>query len=380
MVQDSSFTFKAICLCALVAQNTGLVIVTRYSKGVLKEEYLASSVVLMMEITKLVFASICISLKAEDSFLNLKDWSLAGKLIWLIQNSLVMSVPALCYFFQNVLAYTALENLSSSVYGVLQQAKILTAAVFSVILLRKKISLTRWRALVLLFLGAALVEHHTFQDHGDKVYGNPVKGTLAMLAMISLSGFAGVYYEKKLKGVNQSPQDKLSVWDRNVQLATWSIGFACFGLFKDRSLIMSDGLFAGWSIVTVFQCFLMTSGGLLVAVIIKYCDVIIKGMATTIALITISLTGWLFLDDMLDLIFMIGMSVTIIAVLNYNEKQPESRAKVLTDKKDVIERQNLLPPAGGGKQTKDMHPEDSGVEVELGISRLRHSSVSNSSV
>jgi len=371
MVQDSSFTFKAICLCALVAQNTGLVIVTRYSKAVLKEEYLASSVVLMMEITKLVFASICISLKKEDSFLNLKDWSLAGKLIWLIKNSLVMSVPALCYFLQNVLAYTALENLSSSVYGVLQQAKILTAAVFSVILLRKKISLTRWRALVLLFLGAALVEHHTFQDHSDKVYGNPVEGTFAMLFMISLSGFAGVYYEKMLKGVNQSPQDKLSVWDRNVQLATWSIGFACFGLFKDRSLIMSDGLFAGWSLVTVFQCFLMTSGGLLVAVIIKYCDVIIKGMATTIALITISLTSWLFLEDQLDLIFLIGMSVTIIAVLNYNDKQPECPAKGLTDKKDAIERQNLLPTAGGGKQTKDVLPED--VEVELGISRLRHS-------
>merc|ERR550517_1217135 len=207
----------------------------------------------MMELTKLIFATTCIYLKREDSFLNKMDWSTPKKVFWLIKNSLVMSVPALCYFLQNILAYTALENLSSSVYGVLQQAKILTAAIFSVVLLRKKISQTKWRALLLLFLGATLVEHHTFQEHGDDSLGNPVTGTIAMMTMISMSGFAGVYYEKMLKGVNQSPEDKLSVWDRNVQLATWSIGFAMFGLSKDRSLIMSEGLFAGWSFVTVFQ-------------------------------------------------------------------------------------------------------------------------------
>jgi len=370
MVQDSSSTFKAICLCALVAQNTGLVIVTRYSKGVLQEEYLASSVVLMMELTKLIFASTCVTLKKEDSFLNKKAWSPAEKLIWLIKNSLVMGVPALCYFVQNLLAYTALENLSSSVYGVLQQAKILTAAIFSVVLLRKKISLTKWRALLLLFLGATLVEHHTFQEHGDDSQGNPVTGTIAMMAMISMSGFAGVYYEKMLKGVNQSPEDKLSVWDRNVQLATWSIGFAMFGLFKDRAQILEDGLFFGWSFVTVFQCFLMTSGGLLVAVIIKYCDVIIKGMATTIALITISLVGYWFLGDDLDLIFLIGMTCTILAVLNYNEKVPVAKLDATE-----LEKETLLA-AGSNPQTKgngDLMEQDS-EEVELGENQNQESS------
>merc|ERR1719397_1416883 len=277
--------------------------------------------------TKLIFASTCVHLKREDSFLNKKDWTTLNKLTWLIRNSLVMAVPALCYFIQNILAYTALENLSSSVYGVLQQAKILTAAIFSVALLRKKISLTKWRALLLLFLGATLVEHHTFQEHGDEAKGNPLKGTVAMMTMITMSGFAGVYYEKMLKGVNQSPHDKLSVWDRNVQLAFWSIAFSFFGLFKDSEQILQDGLFYGWSMVTVFQYFLMTSGGLLIAVIIKYCDVIIKGMATTIALISISIVSWWFLGDNLDLIFLIGMSVTIIAVFNYNDKIPELKTK-----------------------------------------------------
>jgi len=368
MAQDSSYIFKAVCLCLLVCQNTGLVIVTRYSKAVLKEQYLASSVVLCMETTKLIFSGTCVALKTGDSFLNSKDdWSVFNKLTWLIRNSCVMSVPALCYFLQNVLAYTALENLSSSVYGVLQQAKILTAALFTVVILGRNITLPKWRALFLLFLGAALVEHHTFQEHGDKAKGNPVKGTLAMMTMITMSGFAGVYYEKMLKGVNQTPHDKLSVWDRNVQLAFWSIGFSFSGLFKDREYILDYGLFYGWSMVTVFQYFLMTSGGLLIAVIIKYCDVIIKGMATTIALITISLVSWYFLGDNLDLIFLIGMSVTIVAVLNYNEKQPE-----------VVSTRSQLTPERAGPITdeevdqllKEAGDEDVN-DTELGI-RVRH--------
>jgi len=262
-----------------------------------------------------------------------------------MRNSIVMSVPALCYFFNNVLAYTALENLSSSVYGVLQQAKILAFALFSVILLRKKISCSKWRALLLLFMGASLVEHHTFQAHEDSSNGNPVKGTIAMMIMVLMSGFSGVYYEKMLKGVSKSPEDNLSVWDRNVQLAAWSIGFAMFGLFKDIDQINKKGMFFGWSSVTVLQCFLMTSGGLLSAVIIKYCDVIIKGMATTIALIAISLVGWGFLGDALDLIFLNGMGVTILAVFNYNEQRQElPKDTALRD----IEKQNLIPSQGNG--------------------------------
>jgi len=344
MAQDSSYTFKAVCLCLLVCQNTGLVLVTRYSKAILKEQYIASSVVLCMEITKFIFAGTCVAMKKEDSFLNKKDdWSVYTKLKWLIRHSLVMSVPALCYFFQNVLAYTALENLSSSVYGVLQQAKILTAALFTVIILGRSISVVKWRALLLLFLGATLVEHHTFQEHGGETKGNPVKGTVAMMTMITMSGFAGVYYEKMLKGVNQSPHDKLSVWDRNVQLAFWSIGFSFFGLFKDREQIEEEGLFYGWSMVTVFQYFLMTSGGLLIAVIIKYCDVIIKGMATTIALITISILSWLFLGDNLDLVFVIGMTVTIIAVFNYNEKKHEIKPTNFVTKRSQLTPKNAGP-------------------------------------
>merc|ERR1712173_81363 len=96
------------------------------------------------------------------------------------------------------------------------------------------------------------------------------------------------------------------------------------GLFQDRDRILEEGLFTGWSAVTVLQYLLMTAGGLLVAVIIKYLDVIIKGFATAISLIVISLTGYFFLGGALDTIFLIGMGVTIISVFNYNEQPPKA--------------------------------------------------------
>merc|ERR1712173_107865 len=118
------------------------------------------------------------------------------------------------------------------------------------------------------------------------------------------------------------------------------------GLFQDRERILEEGLFTGWSGVTILQYMLMTAGGLLVAVIIKYCDVIIKGFATAISLIIISIVSYLFLGDNLDTIFLIGMGVTIISVFNYNEQpakasQPKTGVKLQDSVKD-LEMQRLV--------------------------------------
>merc|ERR550534_2835535 len=114
----------------------------------------------------------------------------------------------------------------------------------------------------------------------------------------------------------------------------------------------------------------MTSGGLLIAVIIKYCDVIIKGMATTIALITISLLSWWFLGDNLDLIFLIGMSVTIIAVFNYNDKLPELKTKGPRRTQRTPERVGPITDEEVDQLLQEVGEE--GVkDTELGI-RVRH--------
>jgi len=60
-------------------------------------------------------------------------------------------------------------------------------------------------------------------------------------------------------------------------------------------------------------------GGILVAITIKYTDVIIKGFASAMSMVIISLLGYTLLNDTLDLIFLVGVIVTVIATFNYND-------------------------------------------------------------
>ena len=127
----------------------------------------------------------------------------------------------------------------------------------------------------------------------------------------------------------QSNSVALSIWDRNIQLSFWSIMFGFVSLMIDRSWMAEPGgLFHGFSGITLFLVAIWTAGGLLVAMTIKYLDVIIKGFASAISLIIICFCGSLFLGDYLDIVFLVGATVTVIATFNYNDKEKALDAAV----------------------------------------------------
>lgn len=88
------------------------------------------------------------------------------------------------------------------------QLKILTTALFSVLMLNKKLSPQQWSALVILFVGVALVQFRPEDSKSPKTSGSsaqkPLMGLLAVILSCFMSGFAGVYFEKILKGTKQS--------------------------------------------------------------------------------------------------------------------------------------------------------------------------------
>lgn len=142
-----------------------------------------------------------------------------------------------------------------------------------------------------------------------------ISGILAVLCMVMTSGYSAIYFEGMLK----KPGEKLTIWERNFQLALYScillFGVSVYEYSNDTT--GNSGWFQGWSIITVLLAFNGAIGGLLVAATLKYADAILKTLATSAAIILSTYLGYYFLDGPLDIFVTIGTIATILAIFNY---------------------------------------------------------------
>ena len=142
---SSDKLIKYGALFLLVAQMVGLVLLMRYSRTNHPDGqpmYLASTAVFVMEVMKLVIC--CFVIAYQSGGLG----SLLGELkLHVLQSPAEMaklSVPSFLYTVQNNLLYLALSNLDAATYQVCYQLKILTTAVFSMLLLQVRIHDDFW--------------------------------------------------------------------------------------------------------------------------------------------------------------------------------------------------------------------------------------------
>jgi hypothetical protein len=152
---ENSAAIKYGSLTLLVAQMVGLVLLMRYTrtKGAnllpdgTREMYLATTAVFMMEIEKLIICVVVVFFQCGSSLSGLAS-SLHQHILLSPMEVLKLCVPSLLYTIQNNLLYFALSNLDAATYQVCYQLKILTTALFSVILLRvRSLRITFFEAL-----------------------------------------------------------------------------------------------------------------------------------------------------------------------------------------------------------------------------------------
>ncbi|CAM9621983.1 unnamed protein product, partial [Sphacelaria rigidula] len=194
--------------------------------------------------------------------------------------------------------------------------KILTTAVFSMLIMQKRFHARKWRALVLLVLGVTLVSNGSnvasSEDGEEKKDLNSkyMLGVAAVVTEVTLSGFVSVFFEKVLK----SRVVNLSVWDRNYQLAMYSIA-----LYLPMAIMEDGPILKGWSVYTVMLSFLGSAGGLLVAFTMKYTDAVLKTFATSGAIIVCTIAGYFLMNAPLDIPIMIGSVCTVLSLYNYSD-------------------------------------------------------------
>ena len=256
----------------------------------------------------------------------------------------------MAFTLQSNLLFVALANLDAPTYQITYQTKILTTALFSVLLLRRKLTMKKILALLLLTAGVACVQL-------DKVDANASKssqpqnhwvGVFAVLGACCTSGFGGVYFEMVLKrpagAVAVKPP---SVWVKNVQLSMFAFVIALATAYtKDGAEIAERGFFQGYSPLVLGVITLEAGGGLVVAVVIKYADNILKSFATAVSIITSTVVSMYVFGFKVSKLFVIGGLLVFVAIRLYSEEPP--KAKVLAPEVDEAADQ-MLPSGREGR-------------------------------
>jgi UDP-galactose transporter len=220
----------------------------------------------------------------------------------------------------------AVSNLDAATFQVTYQLKILTTAIFSVIMLGRSLSARKWLSLLLLIVGVSIIQvpqHIASPAPGDPQawprtlddlrklgsiaahklrsasyegidadttaaqtpHMNSHIGLTAVLVACALSGLAGVTFEKILKDSPSAAHTTL--WVRNCQLSFWSLFPSLFlgVLWKDGSAIRATGFFAGYNWVVWLAILFQAAGGIVVALVINYADNIAKNFATSVSIV-----------------------------------------------------------------------------------------------
>lgn len=331
----SKLAYMALGLLAV--QNCSAVLVMRYTRATPGQNlYNTQTAVVMQEVMKTV----------ASAFLVVKDKGELRSTFSNMPELLRTSVPAVLYLIQNNLQYVAVSNLHAATYQVTYQLKILSTALLSVCLLGRQLSRTKWLALVVLTAGVAAVQLSELGDTSplststesktpkvpeeeaaiieqqeaataDVVASsvNAVVGLGATLLATLSSGCAGVYFEKMLKG-----RSDLTLWQRNTQLGLYSIIIGLAAIVTtptSRHQVLESGFFYGYTNLTFVNLAVQAFGGLIIAVVIKFADNILKNFATSVSIILSVIFSALFLGQSLSYLFLLGVLLVNYAVFLY---------------------------------------------------------------
>lgn len=369
---DHGSLIKYGSLLLLILQMVGLVLLMRYTRsgagGTEQDLYLASTAVFAMETMKFAICAGVIWFQLGSANLLVKE--MRHHVLDSPGEILKLSVPSFLYMVQNNLLYLALTNLDAATYQVCYQLKILTTAVFSALLLGRKFSATKWTAIVILTVGVAIVQTSGSGDRHSQLAGGDEEssrqqrlvGLIAVLCAACTSGFSGVYFERVsnvlistilwrhcrcviyyhslflnpfmcpsflssnisqiLKG------SSTTLWIRNIQMGLPSIILAFATVFcKDHTAVSERGFFHGYTSLVWLVVFVQAAGGLIVAVVVKYADNVLKTFAASFSIIVSCAVSAVLFDFRPNMQFLVGTLLVVCSTAMYSRPDRRKRRR-----------------------------------------------------
>ena len=230
-----------------------------------------------------------------------------------------MAVPAVMFAFQQVLLIAAATYLDAVTYQIFNQAfKLIPTALFAQWLLGQRLDGMQWSSIPVLALGVVLV---TFNNGPTNEPVRKVSQANWMFGMVSCcisglsSAFAGVYFEKYVKG-RRAP----NLWVRNIQLSAFGVPFsAALAWFKDGGEIIQYGWLQGFSTSTWVVVGLQVFGGLVTGMVVKYCDNVVKNFAIAVSVILTVLVAIPLFGQHPSMYFLVGVGLVLFSVFMYGK-------------------------------------------------------------
>ena len=322
---------RRVSLVALTLQNALSILLLRYVRTTPGPRFINSTAVINSEIQKTILSIFLVINEERNVVKGLK--LMYNKILLQPYDTFKTGIPALLYTLQNNLLFIAISNLDAATFQVSYQMKIFTTAVLMVVILRRSLTLVQWFALFLLFMGISLVQVESMTSTTVKQDVNGLYGLIAVVVACKIlkkinnkviirfcfisgifSGLAGVYFEKILK------TSDVSVWIRNIQLGLFGIVVGIITMYlSDGAEVKAKGFFYGYTPMVWTATIVHSAGGLIVALVVKHADNILKGFATSSAIVLSCIVSMLLFDFQLTLLFTLGSALVIFSIFLYSK-------------------------------------------------------------
>lgn len=307
--QQQRLSTKALVFMGLLAIQFGMqpLLVRKFtSQGIIK-----SSVVLSQEAIKFAVASL---FYLGGSSKEQREQERAG---WSIKSWLaVAAAPAALYTVQNFASLLAYQNLEALTFNVLNQTKILSAAICCYLVMGKKQSRVQALSLLLLSGSALIIEKivtlQSFRAMLGPSGGNGLfaaiskglasfssmsngkrftHGVLPVLLASFISGLAGALSQKNLQGA-PSKSGEQRAKPRNAYLFSMEMNAASAIILlvsllfsRDGRSIAQSGFFHNWDKLTLVPIVTNSLGGIVVGLVTKHAGSVQKGFALIFGLL-----------------------------------------------------------------------------------------------
>ena len=319
-----------LALTGLVAQNTALVILLKYSFRENAQQYAPSTLVLTSELMKLITCGMAVGRRSSETLTLVVRDSLSNSLLF---------VPSTLYVVQNNLLLFGAKRLSSLTFIVCTQTKILTTAAISRIMLRTKFSSRQIVALGCLTLGVVLVQleedngkFRLAQASGSSGSEDHLLGISAVLLASLTSGAAGVTLEKVFKDSSYGRCTHHSVWTRNVQLSLISLPFAALGvILQGYERVSRNRFFYGYDLIVWSIVLLQAAGGIIIAFVMKFASNMLKCIAIALSICVCALFSVVTQGTEVSFFLCFGVCTVNASIAIYSSSKPNSMSQKSAD-------------------------------------------------